>query len=135
VQTDQSRRRPGDVTAKLKRQLDILAPAGGPPVSVLSAATGIAPATTEERDLLAQLIGAGRVDTVRATGSMIGTATSATVPAAVGLAALSLARGQFYQTLDATGFETATGGAPKRIAVTSVGMWRGEGSALLTAIE
>jgi hypothetical protein len=66
---------------------------------------------------------------------MLGTATSATIPAAVGLAALSLSRGQFYRPLDATGFETAKTDAPKRIAVTSAGMWRGEGSALLAAIE
>jgi 3-oxoacyl-[acyl-carrier-protein] synthase II len=135
VQTDQSRRRPGDVAAKLSRQLDILAPAGEAPVSVLSAATGVAQATREERDLLAQLIAAGRVDTVRATGSMLGTATSATFPATVGLAALALSRGGFYQPVDTTGFETAKADAPKRIAVTSAGMWRGEGSALIAAIE
>jgi 3-oxoacyl-[acyl-carrier-protein] synthase II len=135
VQTDQSRRRPGDVAAKLTRQLDIIAPAGGPPVSVLSAATGVAQATREERDLLAQLIAAGRVDTVRATGSMLGTATSATFPATAALAALALSRGGFYRPVDATGFETPKADKPTRIAVTSAGMWRGEGTALFAAVE
>jgi 3-oxoacyl-[acyl-carrier-protein] synthase II len=134
VQTDQSRRRPGDVAAKLARQLDMIAPAGST-VSVLSAATGVAQATREERDLLAQLIAAGRVDTVRATGSLLGTATSATFPATAGLAALALSRGGFYRPVDSTGFETPKADAPTRIAITSAGMWRGEGSALFAAIE
>ncbi|MGZ8283620.1 MAG: beta-ketoacyl-ACP synthase [Allosphingosinicella sp.] len=78
IRTDQSRRRPGDVAAKLTRQFDAVAPAGSPPVSVLSAATGMAVATREEHDLIAGLIAAGRVDTVRAVASMLGAATSAT---------------------------------------------------------
>ncbi|HVZ14044.1 MAG TPA: beta-ketoacyl-ACP synthase [Bauldia sp.] len=133
VRTDQSRRRPGDVAAKLGRQLDALAPAGET-TSVLSAATGVVPATAEERELLGQLIAAGRVDTVRATATMLGAATSATVPAAVGLAALAIARRGFYRPVDGTGFETPKADAPARIAVTSAGMWRGEASALVTAI-
>jgi 3-oxoacyl-[acyl-carrier-protein] synthase II len=135
VETDQSRRRPGDVSAKLNRQFDAMAPRDGAAVSVLSAATGVAQPTREERDLLAQLIAAGRVDTVRATGSMLGMATSATFPAAAGLAALALARRGFYRPVDATGFETPREGAPGRIVVTSVGMWRGEGSALIAAVD
>jgi len=135
VETDQSRRRPGDVAAKLSRQFDAIAPKGSAPVSVLSAATGIGRATAEERDLLAGLIAAGRVDTVRATGTMLGAATSATFPAAAGLAALALSRRGFYRPVDATGFETSRDGAPTRIVITSAGMWRGEGSALIAAVE
>jgi len=134
VRTDQSRRRPGDVAAKLGRQLDALIPAGEP-ASVLSAATGAMPATAEERELLGQLIAAGRVDTVRAVGTMLGAATSATVPAAAGLAALAIARQGFYRPVDGTGFETPKGAAPRRIAITSAGMWRGEASAVVTAIK
>jgi 3-oxoacyl-[acyl-carrier-protein] synthase II len=135
VQTDQSRRRPGDVAAKLSRQFDAIAPKSSAPVSVLSAATGIAQATQEEHDLLAALIASGRVDRVRGMGSLLGTTTSATFPAVAGLAALALARKRFYQPFDATGFEAPDTGPAERIAVTIAGTWRGEGSALLAAVE
>jgi 3-oxoacyl-[acyl-carrier-protein] synthase II len=135
VESDQSRRRPGDVAAKLSRQFDAMAPAGSAPVSVLSAATGIAQATREEHDLLAALIASGRVDRVRAVESLLGTMTSATFPAVAGLAALALARRGFYRPLDRTGFEAGGTEAADRIAVTVAGTWRGEGSALLAAVE
>jgi 3-oxoacyl-[acyl-carrier-protein] synthase II len=134
VQTDQSRRRPGDVAAKLKRQFDTIAPPDSAPVSILSAATGVGPATGEEHTLMAALRTAGRVDAVRATASLFGAATSATFPAAAAIAALSLARGALPAAFDRTGFE-AGGAVPERIVVTSVGMWRGEGMALLAAVH
>ena len=135
IRTDQSRRHPGDVSAKLSRQFNEIAPAGSAPVTVMSAATGVAQATREEHDLLAGLIAAGRVDTVRATGSMLGAATSATFPATAGLAALALARHGFYRPVDATGFEVETKSPPSRIVITAAGMWRGEGTALIAAVE
>ena len=135
VQTDQSRRRPGDVAAKLSRQFDAIAPKGSAPVAVLSAATGVAEATREERDLLGGLIASGRVDTVRAVASLLGTATTATFPAAAGLAALALSRRGFYRPVDATGFETPLAEPPRRIVVTIAGMWRGEGTALIGAVD
>jgi len=134
VRTDQSRRRPGDVAAKLGGQLGKLLPPDEA-VSVISAATGVAQATSEERELLARLIGEGQVDTVRASGTMLGAISSAAVPAAVGLAALAIHRGGFYRPVDGSGFETAKAGAPHHIAVTAAGTWRGEGSALVAAIE
>lgn len=134
IRTDQSRRRPGDVTAKLTRQFDEISPAGSPPAAVLSAATGVADATREEREVVAGWIGSERAGAVRATASMLGAATSAAFPAATGLAALALARRGFYAPFDATGFE-APAEAPSRILVTSVGIWRGEGMALLGAVE
>jgi 3-oxoacyl-[acyl-carrier-protein] synthase II len=133
IRTDQSRRRPGDVAAKLRRQFDEIAPDG--PVSILSAAPGVAEATREERDVVAGWIGEGRADSVRATASMLGAATSAAFPAAAGLAALSLARRRHYRPFDRTGVEGAADGPPSRILVTSAGIWRGEGMALLAAVE
>src|SRR5690606_29006173 len=100
VRSDQSRRRPGDLAAKLSRQIDEIAPAGGEPVAVLSGATGVPGATAEERGLLDRLIAEGRVDTVRAPGTLLGTAAGATFPALAGLAALALARGGFYRPAD-----------------------------------
>jgi 3-oxoacyl-[acyl-carrier-protein] synthase II len=135
VRTDQSRRRPGDVAAKLNRQFDEIAPARTPPVAVLSAATGVAAATREEQDVLLRLAAEGRVDAVRALGSMLGAATSATFPATAGLAALALSRRGFYKPFDGTGFETVKSGPASHIVVLSTGMWRGEGSALISAID
>jgi 3-oxoacyl-[acyl-carrier-protein] synthase II len=135
VRTDQSRRRSGDVAAKLSRQFEAIAPKRSPPVAVLSAATGVSQATREERDLLAGLIAAGRVDTVRGTASLLGASTTATFSATAGLAALALSRRGFYRPVDATGFETPVADAPDRIVVTIAGMWRGEGTALLAAVD
>jgi 3-oxoacyl-[acyl-carrier-protein] synthase II len=135
VRTDQSRRRPGDVAAKLARQFDEIAPTGTPPVAVLSAATGVAAATREEQDVLLRLAAEGRIDAVRATGSMLGAATSATFPATAGLAALALSRRGFYKPFDGTGFETVKSGPASHIVVLSTGMWRGEGSALISAVD
>jgi 3-oxoacyl-[acyl-carrier-protein] synthase II len=135
VRSDQSRRRPGDVTAKLRRQFDEIAPVGSPPVAVVSAATGVLEATREERDLLASWVAEGRVEAVRGTASMLGAATSAAFPAAAGLAALALSRRGFYPPFDVSGLETPVSAPPSRIAVVSVGIWRGEGMALISAVE
>jgi 3-oxoacyl-[acyl-carrier-protein] synthase II len=135
VRSDQSRRRPGDVSAKMTRQFDEIVPAGSAPVSVVSAATGVAEATREERDLIAAWITAGRIDAVRASASMLGATTSASFPAALGLAALAVARRGLYRPFDTTGFERPLPAAPRRIAVTSVGIWRGEGMALAEAAD
>jgi 3-oxoacyl-[acyl-carrier-protein] synthase II len=134
VRSDQSRRRPGDIASKMTRQFDEILPEGSAPVSVLSAATGVAEATREERDLLVGWIGDGRVDAVRATASMLGATTSATFPAATALAALALSRRGFPRPFDRTGLERPVAAPPARIAVTSVGIWRGEGMALVEAV-
>jgi 3-oxoacyl-[acyl-carrier-protein] synthase II len=135
VLSDQSRRRPGDVAAKLTRQFDEIAPPGSPPVSILSGATGVAEATGEERDLIADWMESGRVDAVRATGSMLGATTSATFPATTALAALALSRRGFYRPFDTTGLERDLSTAPSRIAATGAGIWRGEGMALVEAVD
>ena len=123
------------MTAKLSRQFDEIAPEGSAPVSVISAATGVADATGEERDLIAGWMDAGRVDAVWAQASMLGAATSATFPAALGLAALALSRRGFYRPFDATGLERRPPGPPERIATISAGIWRGEGMALAEAVD
>jgi 3-oxoacyl-[acyl-carrier-protein] synthase II len=135
VRSDQSRRRPGDVTAKMTRQFEEIAPKGSAPVSVLSTATGVLQPTREERDLIAGWIAEGRVEAVRATASMLGAATSAAFPAAAGLAALALSRRGFYRPFDATGLERPAATPPSRIVVTTVGIWRGEGMALLSTVD
>ena len=135
VMTDQSRRRPGDVTAKATRQFDAVLPEGGQPAAVLSGATGVSMQTGEERALLDRLIAEGRVDTVRATGTLLGSVAGATFPAMAGLAALALSRGGFYQPADESGFERPAANQPSRIAVTTIGIWRGEGMGLIEAVD
>jgi 3-oxoacyl-[acyl-carrier-protein] synthase II len=135
IQTDQTRRRPGDVSTSLARQLQKVLPPQEAPAAVLSGATGVAMQTREERAVLEQLIGEGRADTVRATGTLLGSAAGATFPAMAGLAALALSRGRFFAPADESGFERPAGRQPNRIAVTTVGIWRGEGTGLIEAVE
>jgi 3-oxoacyl-[acyl-carrier-protein] synthase II len=66
---------------------------------------------------------------------MLGATTSATFPAATALAALALSRRGFYRPFDATGLEQPKAAAPTRIAVVSIGIWRGEGMALIEAVD
>ena len=135
IRTDQTRRRPGDVAAAASRQFDAMLPEGSPPAAVLSGATGVAMQTQEERAVLDRLIAAGRVDTVRATSTLIGTVAGATFPAMAGLAALALKRGRFFPPADDSGFERPAARQPERIAVTTMGIWRGEGMGLIEAVN
>jgi 3-oxoacyl-[acyl-carrier-protein] synthase II len=130
--SDRSRRSAGDVTATLTRLVKKLAgDFGGPPIPVLSGASGVEPITSEERSLLECLSRAGFVGGVRAYGSRLGHAVEAHFPLGVALAALALQQGQFYPPFDATGVEQPFKGSLERILVTGLGHWRGEGLALL----
>jgi len=136
VASDQSRRRPGEAAANAARQFgELAADADKRPVAVLSGATGMAEATREEHDLLAALIGEGRVSTVRASANMIGSGIEATFPALIGLGALALSRKGFYKPADETGFEKPETGSPDRIVATTWGIWRGEGMGLIEAVD
>ena len=81
------------------------------------------------------MIAAGRVDTVRATSTLLGTVAGATFPAMAGLAALALARGGFFRPADESGFERPASRQPDRIAITTTGIWRGEGMGLIEAVN
>lgn len=135
VRTDQTRRRPGEVTAVATRQFDAMLPQGSPPVAVLSGATGVAMQTQEERAVLERLIAAGRVDTVRATATLLGTMAGAAFPVMAGLAALALSRGRFFAPADESGFERPAPRQPEQIAITTMGIWRGEGMGLVEAVN
>ena len=135
VSSDQSRRRPGEAATNAARQFDELTEGRSDPVAVLSGATGMGDATREERDLLAALIAAGRVSTVRATAKVVGSGIEATFPAQIALGALALSRKGFFKPADETGFEKAEGGVPKRIVATTWGIWRGEGMGLVEAVD
>ncbi|MBN9059804.1 MAG: beta-ketoacyl-ACP synthase, partial [Rhizobiales bacterium] len=136
VLSGRSRREPGQATAVAKSQVDALRPSlGDKPVGVLSGATGIASPTREERALLESLVAEGLVGPIRATQSWIGNSLEAAFPAQIALAALALSRKGFYRPSDPTGLELEATDVPTQILATSWGFWRGEGMALLEAID
>ena len=137
VLSDRSRRRPGEAAANAARQFAAIRAAapGKAPLRVLSAATGVAAPTSEERDFLAGLIAAGEVATVRGMATMLGSCLEANFPLGIGLAAVALSREGFYQPVDDTGFETPAEGPADAVAVTCWGVWRGESMGLVGAVN
>jgi 3-oxoacyl-[acyl-carrier-protein] synthase II len=124
-----SNRKPGEVAATLGALWDKIAPTGGG--AVISGASGVEPATSEERAFLA-----GHPDfAVRATGTHIGHGVEPQFAMNVALAAIAVRHGRLFATHDATGFEQAAEGALTRAVVTGVGHWRGEGLALVEKID
>ncbi|ODT16139.1 MAG: beta-ketoacyl-ACP synthase II [Kaistia sp. SCN 65-12] len=136
VLSGRSRREPGQAAAVARGQIEALKPAlGANPAGLLSGATGIGPATLEERALLEALVAEGTVGPIRAPQSLIGNGLEAAFPAQVALAALALSRKGFYRPADPTGLELEAAEAPTQIIATSWGFWRGEGMALVEAID
>lgn len=136
VLSEQGRRRQGEAAAAAARQFEEISQiAGRRPLPVLSGATGMAQATTEEQGLLAALIEAGRVSSVRGSANILGSGIEATFPALVGLGSLALSRKGFFKPVDETGFEQPESGIPENIVATTWGIWRGEGMGLIEAID
>src|SRR5665213_1997254 len=131
VLSDRSSRKPGDVTASLKRMWgkisDRIQPAQA---AVLSGATGVASATAEERAFLGEH---GDI-AVRATGTYLGHAMEPQFPMNVALAAIAVSHGKLYPPSDDSAVERAMEGPLTQAVVTSVGHWRGEGLALVEAL-
>ena len=122
VATDRSRRAAGDVTQTLggifERIRERNSPAGGI-CAVLSGASGVDPATEEERALVETLAGEPRC-TVTTYGDLVGHGVEAHFPAGVALAALAV--------------DARRSGSTSAL-VTGVGHWRGEAMALVEAIN
>jgi 3-oxoacyl-[acyl-carrier-protein] synthase II len=107
---------------------DEIAPAaGGKGSAFISGATGVEPATSEERAFL----DAHPECAVRATGTLIGHGVEPQFPMNIALAAIGVQRGALFASHDTTGFEKPADGALAQAVVTSVGHWRGEGLALV----
>ena len=123
VITDRCGRAPGESAAIAARQIAAL---GGTAAAsaVISGATGNVGPTAEERSFLEQL---GLP--VRAATTPLGNSTEASFPAAVALAAMSIARGKLFPPLEAA--EAPCEVPPTGIFVTSWGIWRGEATALV----
>jgi 3-oxoacyl-[acyl-carrier-protein] synthase II len=129
VANARSNRLPGEVTATLGQLWDKIAPAGAG--AIISGATGVEPATAEERAFLDSHPDLA----VRATGTHIGHGVEPQFAMNVALAAIAVEHGRLFATHDATGFERTAEGALTKVLVTGVGHWRGEGLALVEKID
>jgi 3-oxoacyl-[acyl-carrier-protein] synthase II len=130
VQSDRSRRQPGEIEAGLTRLWDKLgSKIDAGQAAIISGATGTEPATAEERAFL----GRHRDIAVRATGTYLGHGMEPQFPMNVALAAIAVSRGSLFPPGDNSGVEQPMAGPLKQVIVTSVGHWRGEGLALVEA--
>jgi 3-oxoacyl-[acyl-carrier-protein] synthase II len=130
VLSEQSRRRPGAVTAALARMWQTIGP-NPEKVAVISGATGAEPATNEERTWLNTLVGVP----VRATGTHIGHGSEPQFAMNIALATLALGHRRLFPPADAGGVEHAVEAPVDQVVVTGVGHWRGEGMALVESVR
>jgi 3-oxoacyl-[acyl-carrier-protein] synthase II len=132
VRSERVRRRDGAITAELERLWAALVPHGDArEIAVVAGATGCEPATAEERAFLA-----GHPDiAVRATGAHLGHGLEPQFALNVALAAIAISKGRLFASFDSSGFERAMDGPLRRVVVTGVGHWRGEGLALLESVR
>jgi 3-oxoacyl-[acyl-carrier-protein] synthase II len=127
IRTGRCGRAPGEAAANAARQVAALGGAAAAS-AVLSGACGTAGPTAEERSFLD-----GLGLPVRAVATALGNSVEASFPAAVALAAISVARGKLFPPLEAA--EAACAGPPSGVFVTSWGIWRGEATALVVPAE
>ena len=105
--------------------------ADGKADAIITGATGAEPATQQERAFLAQ-----HKLPVRATATPFGHLVEAQFPLALALAALCISRGKLLPAAyDRSGVETESTAKPNGIAVIGTGHWRGEGMALVEAVD
>jgi 3-oxoacyl-[acyl-carrier-protein] synthase II len=122
----------GAITRSLEQMWQQLEPADGANhLAVISGATGVEPATGEERAFLAQHPEVA----VRATGSHLGHGLEPQFVMNVAIAALAVSRGILFPPCDGSGMEQPMEGPLTQAVVTSVGHWRGEGLALVEAVH
>ncbi len=131
VVADMARRKQaGDVTSTLEKLWAKLGKIGDK-AAVITGATGVEPATSEERAFLK----AHGALAVRATGTVFGHTMEAQFPLGLALAALSLSRGALFPSAGAPSVEVEMSDRPSQIVVIGTGHWRGEGMALVEAIK
>jgi len=128
VVSERSPRPVGAVTAALTHMWQSLVPAAGSGgAAVISGTTGAEPATGEERAWLKSMPDVP----VRATGTYLGHGFEPQFAMNIALATLALGREKLFPAAAASGVEQGYEGPLDRIAITSVGHWRGEGMALV----
>ncbi|MDQ8698273.1 beta-ketoacyl-ACP synthase [Hyphomicrobium sp. LHD-15] len=132
IVSDRSRRRVGEassVAASLFKDLR-LNPANED-IGVLSGASGVEPATSEELQFLAELERQKFKPVVRAWGSALGHSLEAHFFAGLALASLAVSNDAFYPPFDAFEDKGDAKSHPDRVLVTTFGHWRGEALALV----
>ena len=129
--SDRAERKGGGVTQSLRRLWEKIAPSiDAGHSAVFSGASGAEPATGEERAFLAELGVA-----VRAPGSYVGHGPEPQFAMNAALATLAISHGAVYPPCDRTGVEKNMDGKLMQVAITGVGRWRGEGLALIEAVQ
>lgn len=129
--SDRRRRSPGAVTDSLRGLWQKVAPrVTGNQAAFISGATGAEPATGEERAFLAEHPDLA----VRATGTHIGHGFEPQFLMNIALAAMTVSHGALFPPCDATGWEKPMPQPLRQAVVTGVGIWRGEGMALVEAV-
>jgi 3-oxoacyl-[acyl-carrier-protein] synthase II len=123
VRTDRCDRAPGEAAANLAREIAELGGASAAS-AVIAGTNGANPVAAEEQAFLDQF---GLP--VRSLHTAIGNSVEPSFPAAVAIAAMSLARGRLFPPLEPA--EAPLDGALKGLYVTSAGVWRGESAALI----
>ena len=131
IVSDRATRQPGTITETLSRLWDRLkAKIDAGRAAVLSGATGVKPATVEERMFLELHPDLA----VRATGSYVGHGLEPQFAINIALATVALGHGSLFPPCDSTGLERPMTGNLTQVVVTGVGHWRGEGLALIEHI-
>jgi len=131
VLASRASRRDGGLTAMLERLWSELAPrldTGA--LALISGASGAEPATAQERAFLAKRQGLA----VRATTAHLGHGPEAQFAMNIALAAMAASEGKLFPSFDPSGFERAMDAPLRQVAATGVGLWRGEGLALIERI-
>lgn len=136
VETEGTNRKPGEVVRALTQLLARLpSTLSAGPLLALSGASGAEPATSEELVFLARLAGEHPETPIRTYGSLLGHGVEGHFPMGVALAALALKQAKAPSPLGPSDIEQPFAGAIKRVLLTGVGHWRGEGLALIEAIQ
>jgi 3-oxoacyl-[acyl-carrier-protein] synthase II len=127
-----NRANPHAIENELARLWTRITPALEPDgAAVISGASGAAPATAAERQFLAthpEL-------PVRATATLIGHGLETQMVMNVALAAMVVNRGRLFPPCGGASFERPMEQALRQVVVTGVGHWRGEGLALVEAVD
>jgi 3-oxoacyl-[acyl-carrier-protein] synthase II len=136
VESERCARKPGDAAAVAEAELGRVAPRlDGAPLAVLSGASGRGGITAEERAFLAG-VSERRPIAVRGTAAALGHSMECAFLQNLILAVAALERGSLFPPLDAEEpLEAAHGAALRQALVTSWGHWKGEGMALVEAID
>jgi 3-oxoacyl-[acyl-carrier-protein] synthase II len=131
ILSDHIRREPGAVTSTLEEFWSELGPAVGAERAVISGASGLNPATTEEREFFAKHPNLA----VRATGTYLGHGAEPQFPMNIALACIALGQGKFIPPCDTTGIERVMDEPPSKVVITAIGHLRGEGIGVVEAVR